>query len=385
MRILLVYAAADWSVVDVSSGYEDALRTLGHEVKIFRLSRRIDFWSESLEHWANIHGEDPPDVHRVLRETCDWVLVEAARFKPDLVLITSAMGFHPDALQLLKEAGYPIAVACSESPYDDVHHAQLAPLVHWLFVNDRNSVEALEPFNPGNVYYLPTAYSESVHRPGLPWPSTASVEAPLETDVLFIGTGFGERQRFLEEALRDPAWPLDASIQFHGFFGFAGSSADPDQSKNQDLGDNWENSPMRPYCFPPVTNDETAARYCRAKVVLNLYRDGAGYSMNPRAYEIAACGAFQLAQDVVQEAHDVFGNSIGYFTTPHDLAIQVALYLKDGRARVQMARLSMKRVQGHSYTDRARALLSVVAPPEPPVGLSDAPPVRYGESLVRQE
>lgn len=370
MKILLVYAAADWSTVDQSAGYESAFRALGHDVKVFRLSRRIEFWGESLNHWAHINALEEPSVERILREASDWILIEAARYQPDLVLVSSAMGFHPDALQMLRNHAYTTALALSECPYNDVEHAHLAPVVDYVFVNDRDSLDVLLPFNP-HTFYVPTAYSEAVHRPNLPMPGNAA-ETPADVDVLFVGTGFGERQSFLEKAVLDDAWPKDATLQLHGFFGWAGSDADPEKAKSVEAGTlAWEDSPLRPITYPPVTNDETAARYCRAKIVLNFYRNGSGYSLNPRAYEIAACGAFQLAQDSVVEAHEVFGESIAYFSTPHDLAEKVAYWLSptQDEARYEMSNTAWTRVAGHSYTDRACTIIDSIRSIEPDFGL----------------
>ncbi len=375
MKILLIYAAADWSTIDQSTGYEAALKTLGHEVKVFRLNKRIEFWHEALQHWGSIQNPPQADVpiEIVLREACYWALVEAAKFKPHLVLVTSAMGFHPDALVMLEDAGYPVALALSESPYDDIHHAHLAPLVSWVFTNDKTSVDVLSPFNPRTTY-LPTAYSESAHHPGLSMPGNANETDP-DCDILFVGTGFPERERFLEAAIQDPAWPSTATFHMFGFFGWAHN----DMSLGEEAG--WTDSPLFPYAREPITNDETAARYCHAKVVLNFYRDGAGYSMNPRAYEIAACGAFQLAQDSVPEAHNVFSDTIGYFSTPHDLAVQLSHWLdpQNETKRNLRAQRAHEKVRLHTYTNRARTLLEVV---KSDIGDPDAPDIPESLTLT---
>lgn len=358
LKILLIFAAADVSIIDQSTGYENAFRSMGHDVKVFRLARRIEFWSEALEHWAHLHDKPSPSIETVLRETADWVLIEAARYQPDLVLISSAMGFHPDALQLLKNHGYLTAIACTESPYDDVQYAHLAQVVDYLFTNEVSSVEKLQPLNP-NTFYLPMAYDHLQHRPGLEMPVNAT-DVPPECDVLFVGSGFAERQRFLEAAVSDPAWPKDATFHCFGYWGWAGTHLDPTHPNDEPDAD-FSLSPLQPYVHDAISNDETAARYCRAKIVINLGRAGAGVSMNPRAYEIAACGAFQLMQDVWNEAHVILGKDIEYFDDPVQLAVRVNAWLSPANEekRNLMAQRAHERIRGHSYVARAQTIIDI--------------------------
>lgn len=350
MRILLVWSAADVSTYDVSIGYNNALRTLGHDVHPFMLNRRLEFWSEALVHWAALQSPPQPEptLDAIMREASVWVLIEAAKFQADLILVTSSMGFHPDAYVLLRQHGYKTGVIFTESPYNDEDQLYIAPLVDFLFTNDLRSVPILAGGN-SNVTYLPTAYNSDLHKPGLD-PAGMGFANPY-TDVLFVGTGFPERMKLLADAVSivasRPGQP--PRVGLYGVFNF-----DPNDPPVADI--------LTPLLHDAITNDETAARYCGARIVLNFYRTGAGYSLNPRAYEIAACGAFQLAQDSVEEAHSVFGNSIAYFTTPEDLARQITYYLDPDHAleRLEMAAEAHLRVQGQTYLNRAERLLEVI-------------------------
>ena len=366
-RIMLIWSSADWSIYDVSNGYHNAIRHMGLPLKDFKLNNRIGFWSESLNHWADVSGlpdDKRPDVRSILREACDWSLIEAARFRPDIVVITCAMGFHPDALLLLRSCGFRTALVLSESPYDDEQHEYLAPMADFVFTNELMSTARLAKFNP-RTFYLPTAFDASVHHDGALYTYTHNKEnAPLEhpnCDVLFVGTGFGERERFLTSL---PWSDMGIDFQLYGFWGWAGTDIDPQASLNQDLpsAQHTENHKLLPYIHEPITNDETAARYCGAKIVLNFYRSGSQYSLNPRAYEIAACGAFQLAQDSSDEAHALFGDSIAYFSTPEELQEKIHYYLDHPEEREAMAKESQRRVHNHhSYSHRLRHMLKILA------------------------
>jgi spore maturation protein CgeB len=350
MKILLIWASADWSTYDVSQGYYDALTGMGHEVKMFKFVRRLEFWSQAFKAWMdegpdespamilNPEGKAPDDISadqlrliQIAKAASDQALVECAYFDPDLVLITSGMGFHPDAALMMRRFGYAVAVAFSECPYDDDHHAHFAQAVDYVFVNDRDSVEPLSKV--ARTWYMPTAYNDQLHKP-------TPGKAEDECDVLFIGTGFEERERILEAVNWD-----GINVRILGFWGF----------------ERDENSSLTRLVGDPIENHKTPALYSMAKICLNFYREGARYSLNPRAYELAANGVFQLAQDSSVEAHEIFGNSIAYFARDgSDLEAMIRYYLERPGQMREMAEESRRRVQGHSYADRARVLLDTV-------------------------
>lgn len=327
MKILLVTASADWSTRDVADAYEAAFKDLGHELKVFRLASRLKFWDVALQAWGEETGQAVTPV-QIIKEACDWVLVEAAYYQPDITFIVSGMAFHPNALALLKMHGYRSALVLTECPYNDKEHMGMAPYTDYVFANDLWSIPTLQGANPA-TYYMPTAYNEHGHFPQ---------EPEGQADVLFVGTGFGERLKLLEAV----DW-AGIDLQLFGFFGA-------------------DDKPCHLKTAEPIANAEAARRYCGAKVCLNFYRDGSGYSLNPRAYELAACGAFQLAQDSVFEAHELFGDSIAYFDDAVSLERQVRFWLapENEERRRNMAKEAMRLVQGQSYTERAKQVAKII-------------------------
>jgi len=80
-------------------------------------------------------------------------------------------------------------------------------------------------------------------------------------------------------------------------------------------------------------------------------------SLGPRAYEIAACGAFQLCDDKRTELWSVFGDSVATYSDADDLRDQVTYYLKHDRERQEMAQEARARVEGCTFQDRAREIV----------------------------
>ena len=334
MKILLVTAAADWSTKDVADGYEAAFTDLGHELKVFRLNSRMQFMSGALQGWAEATNQELT-LDKVIKETCDWILIDAAYFQPDITFVVSAMAFHPNALAMLRRHGYKTALAFTECPYNDNEHTAIAHLADYIFCNDLYSAGSLKDANPQS-FYLPTAYNQRTHFP----------QEPLDSaDVIFVGTGFGERLAMLEAV----DW-TGIDLQLFGFFGGEGPVDQPVGATSLVItGD-------------PIPNAEAIRRYAGSKVCLNFYRAGAGFSLNPRAYELAAVGAFQLAQDSVPEAHSLFGDSIAYFDDAESLGRQVRYWLapENDERRRNMAEEAMRLVQGQSYQARAEMALTII-------------------------
>jgi len=118
--------------------------------------------------------------------------------------------------------------------------------------------------------------------------------------------------------------------------------------------------------------NEVAIWYNGAKLVLNLDRysvDFAGrdrilarWSVGPRIYEAAACGATIVSQDNVPELQTLLdGNYLG-FDTPEELEGTVREWLAEekDKERNEIGKRAQACMEGHSYTDRAMQLLDTL-------------------------
>ena len=60
MRILIIYPGATWSPYDVATGYEWALKELGHEVRAFQYDMEYRYQVNFLNHVAATTGRQFP-------------------------------------------------------------------------------------------------------------------------------------------------------------------------------------------------------------------------------------------------------------------------------------------------------------------------------------
>lgn len=345
MRLLVCQPGASYATNDVYTGLLAGLQELGHQTVLFNLDSRIaasNDWFKFMWRRERRRGgplaETRPTPADVLYHAGIGIVERALRFGVDWVVVVSGMYLHPDTMVLLRRAGCRLALILTESPYDDVQQVRVAPLADVCWTNERSSVPVLREANP-RTYYLPAAFDPARLQGQL-----AGEEQLPEHDVVFVGTGFQDRIELLE-----------AMDWRHIDLGLYGTwTLLPSRSK------------LRRYVRGSITGPETTlALYRRAKIGLNLYRNSRGFgrkaarithaeSLNPRAYELAAVGAFQLSQ-YREEVGEMFGPCVPTFQTAQEAQQQLDTYLSDGALRERLAQCSQQCVLagGHTYLARA--------------------------------
>jgi len=339
MKLLLVGAGTATSTRDVENGYAAAFRGMGIDLRLYALEARLSLAMRWLMNQWIARGkqlDDRPSWADTLYRAGVEALEMALRFDVDWVFVVSAMYLHPDALILMKRAGLKVAVLFTESPYEDLQQLRVAQLVDWCWTNERTSTRTLR----GG--YLPHAYYPPVHRPEEELDPTVPSH-----DVVFVGTGFIERIELLSAI----NW-TGIDLGLYGEWGLLGSRAR-----------------LRDYVRgPSVPNSEALRLYRKAKVGLNLFRTSTTYgrnvphrtgaeSANPRTFELAACGLFQISQ-ARAEVGEIFGSTVPGFTSPQELQALLRAALDDADWRLRCAERARELVVSHTYAARAAQALA---------------------------
>lgn len=320
-KILYVWSSAEFSTWDVARGYRNALtRRGGVEVHDYKLSAHMKYHAKAM-------GDAADDVGLMARQASDCIPVYAMKHDVDLVFIVSGMALHPDAIWMLRRIGIPAAVLFTESPYNDEQQREFHAVYPEMlcFTTERTSAHH-------GWQYLPHAYDPHIHAPA---------PAEPEWDVLLIGTLWRERIALLER------------VNWTGIRAkFIGTWVAPPLPQDSPAGLHYEEG-----C---VHNYEAPKYYGRAHICLNPYRDGDGAeSLNPRAYELAACGAFQLSS-FRAELRDVFGDGAVGVYAPETLDGEIRHWLADAEARRWCAAEAQRRVQAHTFDARLETLLGAL-------------------------
>jgi spore maturation protein CgeB len=346
VRLLVVGPGASWSVADVEAGLLYGLQAHGVSVARYRMDvhiKRADSWlfyNYRRAKKGNPAIEKPTRADVIYQAGAD-AIASALRHGVDAVLVVSAMFLHPDIAVLMRRAGLRVFVLFTESPYDMDGELRLAALVDGCWTNERSAVPAFRAVNPRSGYLGPGWHPER-HRVDVP----VDPDVPAH-DVVFVGTGFPERVRWFR------------SIDWSGI----------------DLGlyGNWDElrkgHPLRQYVRGGLTDNRFAAHlYRRAKVGLNLYRTSTGWggqgseipagaeSLNPRAVELAACGAFHLS-DFRTEVVETFGDLVPTFRSPSEASALIRAWLADEAGRARVSAALPARVAESSWLHRAASVI----------------------------
>lgn len=337
MKILVVHPGADSSTSDVEAGLCFGLQAHGCQVWRYRLdlliepSRRWLFAAWRTLRKVNADQIKPTytDVALQASKEAFWM---AQRRNVDAVVIVSAMNFHPLVVQAMRRSGLKVYVLLTESPYDLERELDVARMVDGCWTTERTCVPAFRSVQP-NSGYLPHGWHPERHFVGA-HADDASVAAH---DVVFVGTAFPERVAWLEA--------VDWTGIDLGLYGNWGTDLLPARHR------------LRKHVIAKtITNRAAAALYRRAKIGLNLYRDTPprlppAESLNPRAYELAACGVCTVSSDRA-EVREVFGSNV---PAPSEAILRDLLGDAERRAAMQQAGPSL--VAHASWVERAKIVL----------------------------
>lgn len=329
MRVMVIHPGHSHSTADVYTGLCAGLEAHGVEVIGYPLDGALDV-TIGLYGLAEEHRPDLVPAFDPYATAAHAIVGRAIWKDVDTVIAVTGQNLHFGAVGTLRKAGILTALVCTESPYltleRERHDARFYDVV---FTNDK---AATDLFGRA-VHYLPAAYNPQAHTP-------AGGHAVSPPDVFFVGTGFPERQILINSV----DWS-GINLKLAGtFFG------------------------------PLMDNIEAAAYYRSAAISLNHHRTtadyhsgkhipiDAAYSLGPRAYEIAACGGFQLMDDSRPEAREVFGTALATYRAGDaaDLERQVRYWLAHPNERREMAAAQHAAVLPHTWTARAGAVLDVL-------------------------
>lgn len=277
----------------------------------------------------------------------------ALALRPDLVLVLDAAGrpFLVEQTDRMRAAGIKTAVWFPDDPYHSDLTLKLAPHYDYVFTLELSCVPHYRAAGCQKVHYLPFGVSPLRVRP-------QRVDTSYHYDICFIGTAFWNRTAFFDQIAE---YLQRKRVFINGWFWDR-------MSKYPLLSDK-----IQGYWLPP---EESVRYYSGAKIVINLHRaiDDESHntnsrglpavSVNPRLFEIAACGTLQLA-DVREQLSAMYvpGSEIVTFASPQELVEQIEYYLNHEEERRMIALNGIKRtLNSHTYRKRLAAMFAITHP-----------------------
>ena len=286
-------------------GLARGLRSLGHEV-------------------SEVDDEDVPAP-------------ETLSPRPDLLFAVHGGSLPVDVVDRFRAAGIRTAVYLLDEPYEVDRSTVWARHYETVFSVDSVTVPLHARFS--KAFHLPLAYDETTFR---------TDGRAYASELLVLGSPFAHRLALLA--------PLREIWGDHTTW----------------VGPGW-----RPFCprgrhVEQLVSPDVCARFYRgAEVVINIHRDskwshfgvqnvralGATH-LNPRFWEAAGCGAFQL----VSQRDDLarFSPDTPAFSSAEELLGLLDRYGCRPRERQRLARLARRATSAHTYAARAAQVCRIV-------------------------
>ncbi|MGM0876123.1 MAG: glycosyltransferase family protein [Bacillota bacterium] len=340
---------------DTIHSSEDSLKSSYKEAKLRHLS--ILFVKSGLKpgtYWPLEMGI-LDSLKKTVRKLCIALpndnLSELARtLKPDLVLVFSGFKLPLSKIDELKRIGVKTAIWMTDDPYYTDVTKKFAPYFDFVFTQEINCLSFYRSLGCRNVYFLPLAVNPNIYRPKI-------VDAKYQTDILFIGSAFGNRITFFDKVSH---YLASKNVLISGLGWDRLSNY---QLLKHKIKTTWMNP------------EEVVNYYNGSKIVINMHRSHddqtykannsykiQAFSPNPRTFEISACGAFQLT-DFRKDLSSFYtpGYDIAVYDSPADLIKNIEYYLTHEEERRMMASRALKKIRNeHTFAHSISKLLDTV-------------------------
>ena len=289
------------------------------------------------------------------------ICAKAEAFRPDLVLSMAQAPLSRQALKRLKKEGIPTAMWFVEDFRLFTYWRAFAPYYDIFAVIQKEPfLSELHDIGVENALYLPLAALPSLHAPKV---LSSAEKAKYGADVAFLGAGYPNRLA----AFQAFAEGLEKNVKFKIW------------------GTEWEGEPrLSPYVQRGGTRiapEEAVLVYNASTINLNLHSSvhtehlvSNGDFVNPRTFELACAGVFQLVDRRSLMGELFAEDELAHFASLEEMARLVQHYLAYPEERESIvAKGRQKVLAAHCYTHRMESLLQFASNVLPDFGRRDEP------------
>lgn len=321
-----------------------ALRDLGHTVEVFEAPDFLGAFSALKGLHVNMDKHEGLEAS-LLQVVSQAIHAKAETFQPDLVLALAQAPVTRQLLKRLQRDGIPSAMWFVEDFRLFPYWRAFAPLYDFFFVIQKEPfLDELRNIGVDGIY-LPLAALPAFHRP---LTLSAAEQKRCGSAVSFMGAGYPNRRTAFQQ------------VSFPDFK-IWGSDWEGSEGLDVYLQDNGAR----------VSSEDAIRIFNATEVNLNLHSSihaepvQRGDFVNPRTFELAACGAFQLVdeRDLLSELFVVSGETreLETFASLQELEGKTAYFLAHPDERAVLSQRARARVcADHTYQNRMECLLETV-------------------------
>lgn len=291
-----------------------------------------------------------------LQVVSEAIYAKALAFQADLVLCLAQAPISRQILRRLRKAEITTAMWFVEDYRLFTYWRAFAPFYDVFAVIQREPfLQELEGIGVANALYLPLAALPDFHRP---------LElSPMErkrfgAELSFLGAGYPNRRA---------AFTRFAGLDFKIW------------------GNEWDGAAHLAHLVQQdgrrISPEDAVRIYNATDINLNLHSSihtgemvSRGDFVNPRTFELAACGAFQLVDQRELMAELFAPDELATFTTLEGMQDAIAHYRAHPEERAAIAAKGRERVlRDHTYAHRMRRLLDFIRERFPRFGTKNTP------------
>jgi spore maturation protein CgeB len=318
-------------------------RHLGHDVAL------LDFAPFYAAHKALVEvTKNKGGFNKLSQEWLKFLgevlLCKVRDFRPDLVFCLAQAPVDPTLVRALKAEGALVAYWFVEDFQVFPYWQDLASAVDIFFTLQKETFfQELRKAGAKHMAFLPLAAEPDIYRP---LSLTPEEKRRYGAALAFVGAGYRNRQEFFRGFL-----DLDFKI----------------------WGSDWHlNSPLAPAIQNQgarVSEDEAVKIFNASRINLNLHSspfhqgiNQDGDYLNPRVFDVAASGAFQLV-DMRSQLPEFFQpeEELATFATLSEARDKIGYFLAHEDERRAMAHKSRERcLKEHTYAIRLRDALEII-------------------------
>jgi spore maturation protein CgeB len=320
----------------------DAFRSLGHQTLLVDNS---EAWSLYQAVTGSVQTRRAADqLGQMLSQVlAEWTYARVAEFDPEICVVMAQAPVGPQFPARLAQNGIVSAFWYVENWRHLPYWRDIAPQYDFFFHIQPGEFERkLEEIGCRNHAFVQTGCDPGVHRP-----VTLSDEErrEYECDLSFAGAGYYNRQQ-LFKGLTDynfRIWGVDW----------------PERELARCLAGGERR----------FSTEDFMKIVAGSKINLNLHSstshdgvDPKSDAINPRVFEIAAAGGFQLCDPCIGlENHFDFESELPVYRSLSELRSRIDYYLAHPEARQEVAQRARARVlREHTYEHRARQMLDLI-------------------------
>ncbi len=319
-----------------------ALRSLGHSVEVFEAPhfhasyaglKTLNITTQRLE---QLEGS-------FLQFISQAIIAQVESFEPDCVISLAQAPMSRNALRRLQKMGIPTAMWFVEDHNVFTYWRAFAPLYDvFAIIQKEPFLTLLREVGQENALYLPMAALPSFH---CPRELSSEEQKTFAADIAFLGAGYPNRR-----------------VAFKSLAG-----------RNFKIwGTEWEGASLLSKHVQQggrrISAEESVTIYNATKININLHSSvqsseliPAGDFVNPRTFELAAIGAFQVVDKRALMLEHFSEDMLGLFTTMEEMHEKIDYYLKNEQEREIIAKSARLHVlKNHTYEHRMQSLLEFI-------------------------